>query len=84
MASTWQVTGQRQTSILNNGAFETAWVVSYKTSDGVNGSVTVPLSQYTDANVSQLISDQVATVTAVHKLSGQASPSPSSSGAATT
>ena len=80
MASTWRVTGQRQTSILNNGQFEPAMVVSYQTSDGVNASVTVPLSQYTDANVSSLISDQVAKIAAVHALSGSASSSPSSSG----
>lgn len=79
MASTWKVTAQRQTSILANGQFEQAWVVSFKTSDGVTGSVTVPLSQYTEANVSQLISDQVASIAAVHALSGTASSSAGSS-----
>lgn len=78
MASSWQVTGQRQTSILENGQFEQAWVVSYKTSDGVKGSVTVPVSQYSADNVSALISEQVGLVADVHRLSGSGSPSPSS------
>jgi hypothetical protein len=70
------VTGQRQTSILENGQFETAWVVAYRTSDGVKGSVTVPATQYNAENVSQLISEQVAANAAVHQLSGSASQSP--------
>lgn len=74
MATTWKVTGQRQTSILSNGQFEQAWVVAYTTSDGVKGSVTVPVSQYNKDNVSSLISQDVANVAEVHQLSGEASP----------
>jgi hypothetical protein len=68
MAATWQVTGQRQTSVLENGSFEQAMVVTFKTADGVVSSVTVPLSQYNADHVRQLISEQVERISAVHTL----------------
>ena len=70
MAEGWKVVGQRQTSVLANGSFEQAMVVTFTTSDGVTSSVTVPVSQYNAANVQKLISEQVAHIDAVHQLSG--------------
>lgn len=68
MAEQWQVTGQRQTSVLANGQFEQAFVVTYKTASGVVSSVTVPVSQYNADNVAKLINEQVQHVDAVQAL----------------
>lgn len=68
MPATWKVTGQRQTSILSNGSFESAMIVTFQTGSGVVSSVTVPLSQYAPANVNKLISEQAEAIEAVHAL----------------
>lgn len=69
MAETWTVTGQRQTSVLANGQFEQAFVVTFKTASGVVSSVTVPVSQYNKDNVAKLIDEQVQHIDAVQGLS---------------
>lgn len=68
MAEKWQVTGQRQTTVLANGSFEQAMVVTFKTEKGVIGSVTVPMSQYTQDNVSSLIEQQAELLDGVQGL----------------
>ncbi len=78
MADKWVVTGQRQSSILANGAFEQAFVVTFKTASGVVSSVTVPASQYNAGNVAKLIDEQVEHIDAVQSL--KASQASASSG----
>lgn len=83
MAQSWQVVGQRQTSVNNNGVFEDAMLVTFQTSDGVRGTVTVPLSQYSEAHVHELIDARVAAISAVHSLTSasprSSAPPPASS-----
>lgn len=78
MAEQWQVTGQRETSILSNGQFENAYVVTFRTASGVTASVTVPKSQYNADTVAKLITEQVAHIDSVSGLT--ASQAPQSSG----
>jgi hypothetical protein len=77
MAEKWKVTAQRQTSVLANGQFEQAFVVTFQTASGVVSSVTVPLSQYNDANVARLIDEQVANIDSVHGLTASSAPAQS-------
>lgn len=77
MAETWQVTGQRQTSVLANGQFEQAFVVTFKTASGVVSSVTVPVSQYNAANVAKLINEQVSHIDSVQALTASRASMPS-------
>jgi hypothetical protein len=81
VAEKWVVTGQRQTSISANGAFEQAYVVTFKTASGVVSSVTVPLSQYNAPNVARLIDEQVVHIDAVQGLTASQAPAPSASSA---
>jgi len=79
MAEKWVVTGQRQTSVLANGAFEQAFVVTFKTASGEVSSVTVPASQYNAANVAKLIGEQVEHIDAVQSLTASVAPLPAES-----
>jgi hypothetical protein len=67
--ASWQVVGQRQSSVLANGQFEQAMVVTFKTGSGVTGSVTLPISQYSPENVRKAIQAQADAIEAVHSLS---------------
>jgi hypothetical protein len=80
MSESWQVVGQRQTTVQSpSGGFEDAMLVSFKTSTGIQGSVTVPLSQYTADSVSRLISERVTAIEQVNA-SGPGTPSMPSGG----
>lgn len=69
MADTWKVTGQRQTTSLSSGGtFATVMEVTFTTTSGVTGNITVPLSQYNPENVATLINARVAQIDAVHAL----------------
>lgn len=74
MAEAWQVTGQRQSSLLQGGAFVDAMVVTFTTASGTTGQITVPLSQYTPANVHKLIAERVEAIDAVHSLTSSQPP----------
>jgi hypothetical protein len=79
MSESWQVTGQRQSSVRGpSGSFEDAMIVSYKTKHGTEASITVPMSQYHPDHVHGLIEAQAALVDRVNSLSGAESPSLSS------
>ena len=75
MAQSWRVVGQRQTTVQSpSGGFDDAMLVSFKTTSGVSGSITVPLSQYTADNVATLIEQRVQAIEEVNA-TGQGSPS---------
>lgn len=69
----WRVTGQRQTKVPGPGgtSFVDAIEVNYVTGYGVNGTVTLPMSQYNLPNVQAAISGQVAQLDAVSALTHQ-------------
>jgi basic membrane lipoprotein Med (substrate-binding protein (PBP1-ABC) superfamily) len=75
----WQVVSQRQSSQLVNGQFTEVMVVTFRTSDGVTGDVSVPLSQYSADNVKQLIDARVQKIAAVHSLTSSSPPQGGSS-----
>ena len=79
MPPSWVVVSQRQTSINNNGQFEDAMLVTFRTNDGVTATVTVPLSQYTDAYVKSLIDARAQAIGSVHALTSATSVTPSAS-----
>lgn len=68
MAETWKVVSQRETSMVQAGSFVKAQEVTFETSDGDTGTVTVPLNQYTADAVAQAITERVATMQQVRGL----------------
>lgn len=75
MAESWQVTGQRQSSVRGpSGSFEDAMIVSYKTKHGTEASLTVPMSQYHPDHVHGLIEAQADLVDRVNSLRGDEPP----------
>jgi len=69
VSASWQVTGQRQTSISRNGQFQEAMVVTFQTGDNVEGTVTIPLATYSAATVAEAINARVAQIAPVSNLS---------------
>ncbi|HLI74297.1 MAG TPA: hypothetical protein VKU86_10505 [Acidimicrobiales bacterium] len=72
----WQVVSQRQSSQLVNGQFTEVMVVTFRTSDGVVGDISVPLAQYSAQHVKDLIDARVAKIAEVHALASSSKPSP--------
>ena len=70
MSDSWQVTGQRQTSLMQNGQFVEAMQVSFTTASGVSGHVTIPLQTYSQATVKEAIDKRVALIDPVSSLTG--------------
>ena len=68
MADAYTVTNQRQTTRLNGGTFQDVMEVTFQTATGATGSVTLPLSQYTPANVKAAIEARVQVLDEVHNL----------------
>lgn len=73
-ATTWNVTGQQEGLGRNgNGPFEPGITITFELSNGAHGQVFVPIAQYSPDNVRAIIAAKVATMVAVHNLSGQVS-----------
>lgn len=67
----WTVTGQTQaTELADTGGFVSGVTVSFRTGNGVIGSVFVPDSIYNVDTVRQLVSQRAASLDAVHGLTG--------------
>ena len=69
MAKDWKVTAQTQTMMLTSGG---QWVegmkVEFTTTEGITGSITVPLSQYNASGVAELLDARVAQLNEVASL----------------
>lgn len=78
MSESWRVVAQRQSSKLMNGQFQEVMVVTFETADGVTADISVPLAQYSEAHVKQLIDERVKNITEVHSLTSSSAPSPPS------
>ena len=69
MADMWQVVGQRQTSdITASGQFREVMEVTVEVRGGTAFTIKVPLEQYTEDHVRQLIEARVEQVVAVDNL----------------
>lgn len=69
MASNWRVVAQQQREDLTpQGTFHTVWDVTYETSSGTRGKITVPERMYNEDYVRSTIEAQVATVSAIESL----------------
>lgn len=69
MADNWTVTSQRQTTqITSGGRFQDVMEIHFVTTQGVEGSVRVPLGQYNPDTVHRLISSYVENIDAIHNL----------------
>ena len=69
MAGSWRVVNQQQREDLTtSGTFHKVWDVTYETSGGTRGVVTVPERLYTEDYVREAINQRVATVTAIENL----------------
>lgn len=69
MAGTWSITGQRETTQLTAGnQFIDVMEVTFTTSSGVTGKVTVPLGLYTADYVRSQIDERVAAIEEVQGL----------------
>lgn len=67
--SGWTVTGQTQgQEIADNGQLVRGFTVTYRTGNGVVGSVFIPAAQYTTDTVRAAISAQAALLDQVHGL----------------
>ena len=68
---TWKVTNQTEAVQPSpTGPLSKGFNVYFTTSNGLNGSVFVPESQYTEVIVRQMIADKVAQMTRVQSLGG--------------
>jgi hypothetical protein len=68
----WTVTAQQETTIINAaGNAVDVMHVTFQLPDGTQGSVNVPLSAYTAANVKKAIADKAATLDAVNNLTSE-------------
>jgi hypothetical protein len=69
MAQDYAVTGQRHTTVINDsGQLTQVMEVTFKTTSGVVAHVDVPLTQYNQATVREMIEAYVANINAVHNL----------------
>jgi hypothetical protein len=68
MAADYVVTNQRQTNQVVGGQFQTVMEVTFQTTSGVTGSVTVPVAQYNPENVANLIQARVDQINAVGQI----------------
>lgn len=70
MAADYTITAQRQTQALDaQGQVAQVMVVSFQTiPEGVQGSVDVPLAQYTEDVVRSMIEARVQAIRAIHNL----------------
>lgn len=67
----WTVTGQTEQTIINPaGQAVNVMAVMFTLADGTSGTVNVPLSSYTAANVRAAIASKAATMAAVNNLAG--------------
>jgi ABC-type hemin transport system substrate-binding protein len=64
----WKVTAQRPTYVTVDDKATQAMVVNFTTAAGVDGSVTVPLAEYTVAGVAAAINAQAEVINGVHNL----------------
>ena len=68
---TWKVTNQTEAVQPSpTGPLSKGFNVYFTTSNGLNGSVFVPESQYTEDMVRKMIADKVAQMTRVQSLGG--------------
>jgi hypothetical protein len=56
------------TAVVANGRAEQGWRVTFTTGDGTQGSVFLPLAEYTPDNVAAAITAQAAVLDAVSNL----------------
>lgn len=69
MADTYTVTGQRQTTIINDaGNVQSVMEVTFRTSTGVTAKIDVPIGQYNKATVQEMIENYVNNINDVHNL----------------
>lgn len=68
MADTWKVATQQETSMNYGGTFVPAIKVTFETTDGSSGSVTIPQTQYNTDAVRTAIEERVATMREVAQL----------------
>ena len=68
MGDKWNVTGQRQTTMMQAGQLVQAMEVSFTTTSGVNGSVVIPLSSYSTDSVREAVDTRTAAIDAVGQL----------------
>lgn len=68
MADNWTVTNQRQTTTMVAGTFQDAMEVTFQTTDGNTGSVTVPLTSFTPDIVRNAIEARVQSMADVAAL----------------
>jgi hypothetical protein len=68
---TWRVTGQAEQLVRNPaGAFVPGVLISFETSSGIAGTVTVPADRYGPEYVREAVTERVRSMAAVHGLSG--------------
>jgi hypothetical protein len=69
MADNYRVTGQRQTvELAGDGRFRDVIEVAFEDQHGNNGTIRVPVAQYTPDNVRQMIEARVEKMHEVHNL----------------
>lgn len=70
MADKYVITGQRQVTVPDgNGRFQNAMEVSFQVvSNGVTGSIDIPLNRYNKTNVQEAIDAYVTNIEEVHNL----------------
>lgn len=71
----YTITAQEQREELTpDGRFIEVWNVSFEAPNGTHSSVKVPVTEYTPAQVDQLIQAQLQTVMGVHALGEEPHP----------
>lgn len=69
MADGWSIVAQQQTTDLTpDGRFQEVMRITFQTTEGVTGTLTVPISEYNPQHVQELISARAAAIKAVHNL----------------
>jgi len=68
---TWHITSQAETAgDYGNGQFGQGVRITFQTVDGLTGSVFVPISSYTKANVQKLVAEKVALMADIQSMQG--------------
>lgn len=68
MAEGWKVTSQRETSVINGGQFTASIAVTFQTTAGTVGTVTIPRVSYSADAVKDAINAYVAKLNDVESL----------------
>lgn len=69
MASSWVITGQRQTTVNNGQTFVDAMIISFQTGAGNFGRIVVTADNYTEESVTDLVQTAADNMDAIGALS---------------